>query len=276
MTAAAAPSAGPSSAIYAGVARHLRREPRRHAFTKGLFLLYLDLDELEAVLGSLPLCTLEGPGLVSFRRADYLGPPDLPLREAVLGRIEAATGLRPAGPLRMLTHLRFAGYVFNPVTFYYAFGADGTELEALVAEITNTPWGERHAYVLAARDAEREGPDLCWSFDKEFHVSPFHPMEQRYRWRFGVPAERLTVRMGSSEGGRQVFEAELELERRPLTPRSFLGALARHPALPQQVSAAIYFQALRLWLKRIPFHTHPSKRPAPSAARPRGAAGTPP
>ncbi len=248
------------SALYRGTARHLRRGPRRHAFEKGLYLLYLDLDELPAVLDALPLTRCERAAPCSFRRADYLGPAELPLKQAVLERIERHTGRRPAGPVRLLTHLRFLGYVFNPVSFYYAFAADGVRLEAIVAEITNTPWKERHAYVLPVEGAELRGDELCWSFDKEFHVSPFFPLEQRYAWRFTPPGERLAVHMTNLQGGAPVFEAGLELERRPLAPREYLRALARFPALPQQVSFTIYLQALRLWAKRTPFHVHPALR----------------
>lgn len=250
------------SALYRGVARHLRREPRRHAFEKGLYMLYLDLDELPAVLDALPLTRCERAAPCSFRRADYLGPRELPLKEALLERIERHTGRRPAGPVRLLTHLRFLGHVFNPVSFYYAFAADGIQLEAIVAEITNTPWNERHAYVLSAADAERQGGELCWSFDKVFHVSPFFPLEQRYAWRFGLPGERLAVHMTNLQGGAPVFAAGLALERRPLVAREYLAALARFPALPQQISLAIYLQAFCLWLKRTPFHVHPAQRAA--------------
>lgn len=249
-----------ASALYRGTVRHLRSAPKRHAFTRPLFVLYLDVDELLAVLDRLPLAAHERRALISFRRADYLGPHDVPLREAVLDRIETATGLRPRGPVRMLTHLRFAGHVFNPVTFYYAFAEDGEQLEAVVAEITNTPWKERHAYVLATRDAAREGDTFRWSFDKAFHVSPFHAMEQRYTWRFTVPGEHLRVHMTNAEHDHAVFEAELTLERTPLTARSFLAALLRFPLMSLQVVAAIHLHALLLWLKRVPFHVHPARR----------------
>ena len=99
------------------------------------------------------------------------------------------TGARPAGPIRLLTHLRYFGYSFNPVSFYYVFDATDTRVETIVAEITNTPWKERHAYVLPVAGAARAG-GRAWrfSFEKQFHVSPFMPMDMRYDWRFGAPA----------------------------------------------------------------------------------------
>jgi DUF1365 family protein len=175
----------------------------------------------------------------------------------VLDRIERDLGHRPAGAVRMLTHLRTFGYVFNPVTFYYAFGA-GERLEAVAAEITNTPWGERHTYVLDARGLD--APALRWRFRKGFHVSPFLDMDFDYDWRLSAPGEELEVHMSNLRDGRPVFEAGLLCRRRDLTARNLAVVLAKHPLLTQRISLVIYLQAALLWLKRVPFHVHPSKR----------------
>ena len=165
----------------------------------------------------------------------------------------------------MLTQLRTFGYVFNPVTFYYCF-SDDDELEAVVAEITNTPWNERHSYVLDARSSATAGGWMSWEFDKEFHVSPFFDMDQQYLWRFQVPGEELGVHMTNIEGGMPVFTAGLELQRKPFTSRAMALAMLRHPLQTVAVHLAIYWQAARLWAKRAPFFTHPDKRPtAPTA-----------
>lgn len=250
------------SAVYEGHVQHSRRGPRPHRFRYGLYLLYLDLGELEEVFRGRLLWSCERPNLMSFRRRDYLGGerPEVPLDEAVRDRVEAELGFRPAGPVRLLTQVRSLGYVFNPVSFYYCFGADGRTLEALVAEITNTPWKERHAYVLDARSGAgtRE-----WTFDKVFHVSPFFDMDHVYQWRFSEPGERLSVHMQNRARGATVFEAGLELQRHPLSGARLARVLARHPLMSMRVAFAIYWQALRLWLKRTPFFTHPSKRPSP-------------
>lgn len=247
-----------ASALYEGKVRHSRLAPRPHDFTYRLFMLYLDLGELPELFRRRWFWSVGRRNLAWFRRSDYLGPAEQPLKEAVLDRVEQELGRRPQGPVRMLSHVRTFGYVFNPVTFYFVHGA-GDELEAIVAEITNTPWRERHAYVLDARQGG-PGDELVWSFDKDFHVSPFFDMNQVYEWRFSRPAERLEVHMTNREAGRAVFHVGLSCRRRPLTGRVLAVALLRHPLLTLRLHAAIYWQAARLFWKRTPFFTHPKKR----------------
>jgi DUF1365 family protein len=253
------------SAIYEGRVRHHRFTPRDHAFGYGVYLSYLDLDEVERICASRWLWSSRRLNLIWFRRSDYLGPPDVPLSDAVRDRVEEELGRRPSGSIRMLTQLRTLGYVFNPVTFYYCFGDDDA-LEAVVAEITNTPWDERHSYVLDARASSSAAAGWRrWEFDKAFHVSPFFDMDQKYLWRFQVPGEELRVHMTNFEDGKPVFTAGLELRRRPLTSRSVALAMLRHPFHTAVVHLAIYWQAARLWAKRAPFFTHPDKRPSSPA-----------
>ncbi|KAA2286173.1 DUF1365 domain-containing protein [Arenimonas fontis] len=248
------------SAIYEGRLRHRRHLPRAHAFEYRVAQLYLDLDELGHVFDRRWLWSLERPNLAQFRRRDYLAPHDLPLAEAVRRRVHAATGERSAGPIRLLTHLRYFGYVFNPVSFYYCFDESGTQLRHLLAEITNTPWKERHAYVLpvAAAEADRSG-GYRWRFDKDFHVSPFVAMQRRYAWRFGFPGERLGVHMEVFDGERCEFDASLALARRPLDGPGLARVLVRYPLMTTRIIAAIHWQALRLWLKGVPVYDHPSR-----------------
>ena len=249
------------SAIYEGTVFHRRLGPRPHEFRQSLYLMYLDLEELPSVFAKRWFWSVDRPNLVSFRREDYLGPEGRPLRDAVLDRVENELGRRPAGPVRILTQVRTLGYAFNPVTFYYCHAANG-ELDAVVAEITNTPWKERHAYVLDAERASGGDERLRWSFDKDFHVSPFFAMDQVYDWAFGLPGENLSVQMTNREAGSPVFYAGFEGRRRPLSAGNLARMLLRHPLMPQRVHLAIYWQAFRLWLKRTPFFTHPDKRPA--------------
>ena len=241
-------------------------EPHPHEFSYPLFMVYLDLSELDEVFRGRLLWSTERPAVAWFRRADYLGDPEKPLHEEVRDVVAASGQPRPSGPVRMLTHLRYLGYVQNPVTFYYCFDATGDVVEAVVAEVTNTPWGERHAYVVGG-DAvadPKDGTDPGAvkmdpaTFPKAFHVSPFMPMDQEYHWAFTPPGAELGVHMENLYEGRKVFDATLRLRRREISGRSLAGALARHPWMTVRVASGIYAQALRLWLKRTPFFAHPS------------------
>lgn len=250
-----------NSAIYEGWVRHRRNTPRPHDFRYRMFQLYLDLSELDRVFAGRWFWSVDRRNLAQFRRADYLGDPALPLDTAVRDRVEAPLGRRPDGPIRVLTHGRYFGVVMNPVTFYYGFKADGHSLDWILAEITNTPWNERHAYLLPVDRAQRRGDSLHWDFDKAFHVSPFMAMQRQYHWAFQVPGESLRVHMDLLDGEAREFDATLVLERRPLDAHTLASCLARYPFITVKVAAAIYWQAARLWFKRIPFHPHPAASP---------------
>lgn len=248
------------SSIYAGQVSHRRFAPRQHAFAYRLFMLYLDLDELDQVFRGRWLWSTRRAAIACFRRRDHLGDPDLLLGDAVRDLVEQRTGARPTGPIRLLTHLRYFGYCFNPVSFYYCFDEAGN-LKTLVAEVNNTPWRERHVYVLDAADGEAI-ESMRHHVHKQFHVSPFMPMDIDYEWKFNKPGKRLSVYMKSLHQGRAVFDSVLDLKRRPIRGTTLAGVLARQPAMTARVIVAIYYQALRLALKRVPFHAHPRSRAA--------------
>lgn len=258
-----------TSAMYWGMVRHRRYEPREHAFSFPMFMMYLDLAEIPRVFDRRLLWSARRPAPARFRRRDYFGDSATPLDDAVRTRVQAETGRRPTGPIRLLTHLRYFGHCFNPVSFYYCFDDRGERVQAVMAEITNTPWKERHAYVLDA--CEGTGDDLRrrWRFVKSFHVSPFMPMDLGYDWTFSTPGERLFVHMNLTRPDARVFDATLLLRRREITGLSLAGALARYPALTLQVAGRIHFEALRLWFKRVPVHPHPRRASKAGKGAPR-------
>jgi DUF1365 family protein len=239
-----------SSCIYEGVIRHRRLEPRRE-FSHRLALAYLDLDEVPRLLDGRLVSAR--PGVVRFRRRDYLGDP--PLDRAVRELVRERTGERPAGPIRVLTQPRSFGHCFNPVSFYYCFDRAGERVQAVVAEVTNTPWGERHAYVLAAGDAS--GRVVKAQFEKAMHVSPFMGMHHRYDVRASTPGQTLSVHIGSSRAGTTVFDATLSLRRRELTRASLARTTVRYPFATVRVLALIYAHALGLKLAGARVYPHP-------------------
>ncbi len=249
------------SCIYSGHVRHRRFRPCGNAFRYAVFLMYLDLDELPHVFDGVPLWSVDRPNLACWRRRDYLGPRDLPIAEAVRYRVKHHTGQTVNGPVRMLCHLRYAGYCFNPVVFYYCFDRTDSHVETIVAEITNTPWGERHAYVLPECANQARGMLKRFVFPKAFHVSPFMPMDITYDWRFSQPGAVLAVHMEDHDAEGKIFDATVSLRRREIGRAALMRTLVAHPAMTLKVVTLIHWQALRLWRKRVPFIPHPARRP---------------
>lgn len=249
-----------ASCIYEGRVRHRRYGPRPHAFTYSLFMMCLDLDELPRLFEGRWLWSCEGPGLAQFRRRDHSGDPSTDLATHVRDMVERESGDRPRGPIRLVTHLRYFGHVFNPVSFYYCMDGAANRVEAIVAEVSNTPWREMHCYVLHRGMDIGRGGRMRYRFAKNFHVSPFMDMHQEYDWTFMAPGHRLAVHMENRERGELLFDATMNLERREISGASLARALALHPPMTIKVIGAIYWNALRLWAKRTPFFVHPSKR----------------
>jgi hypothetical protein len=249
-----------TSAIYAGEVRHRRFTPIEHAFRYRLCMLLLDVERIDELFRSSLLWSSRSPAPGWFRRADFLGDPAVPLAEAVRNLVASHTGRRPPGPVMLLANLRYFGVLMNPISCYYCYETDGETLAAVVAEVTSTPWSERHAYVLPASGS---GGLLKTDFAKAMHVSPFNPMCMRYHWKGRDPGARLGIHLESRMNGARVFDATLSLRRESLDRRALVRLLLwRFPLMSLRILGAIYLEALRLFIKRAPFYPHP----APPAA----------
>ena len=264
------------SAIYSGWIRHRRFEPIKNAFTYPIFMLYLDLDEITGLFRKKWYCSLERFNFVSFRRKDFFKPEEKDLKQSVIDHVteyynQEEIDLEDIASVRMLCHVRYLGCVFNPVVFYYCFGRDN-QLVAILAEITNTPWGERHSYVLPVLNSERfssisakqkgsnkNNRKYQFSFKKKFHVSPFNPMNMDYRWVFSEAKDEFIVHMDNfiqSKEADKHFDATLNLQRHDLI-QNLARILIKQPFMTLKVMVGIYWQAFKLWVKGSKFYDHP-------------------
>lgn len=254
------------SGLYEGTVRHRRLDTGggpTYEFRHGLFMAYVDLDELQQLEHG-RLCSARRTALARFRRSDHLGDPARPLQESVRALVEERTERRPEGPIGLLTHLRCFGHNFNPVSFYWCFEPDGERVQAVVAHVTNTPWGESHSYVLDAGESSDHGSVrlASGSFAKELHVSPLMGMGHTYELRVAEPGERVSVHISSALDDRPdaaFFDATLSLARREWDGRELRRLLARYPFQTAAILARIYGHAARLRLRGAAYHPHPDR-----------------
>jgi uncharacterized protein len=229
-------------------------------FRYPLFMAYLDLSELPRCFDGAWLWSARRPAPARFRRSDYLGDPSVPLSAAVRELVNERIGVNLEGPIRLLTHLRYFGKSFNPVSFYYCFSRDADRVVAVVADVTNTPWGEHHAYVMAVDSTADHGTvELMQArLPKQLHVSPLMGMDHVYDWRLTEPGKQLLVHIASSnQDGESMFDATLSLDRRQMTPTALRRVLLRYPFLTARILARIYTHALRLKLRGAKYFPHP-------------------
>lgn len=246
-----------NSCIYEGTIRHRRFRPVKNAFQYRMFMMYLDLAELDWVFDLHPFWSVEKSNVASFRRRDHLGDTSQSLLKSVRDRVAKESGQQPSGPIRLLTHLSYFGYRFNPVSFYYCFDASDQYVETVVAEINNTPWGEQHTYVLSEKMNEGSKDKKRFRFHKAFHVSPFMSMDHDYDWRFMPPGDGLTIHMENWEHQAHLFDATMVIKKKAITRWSLTRVLMQYPLMTLQVVGAIHWQALKLWRKKAPFYSHP-------------------
>ena len=252
-----------NSCLYEGWVRHRRYSPAEHRFTYPLFMLYLDLDEIDEVFGSSRFWSAERFNWASFRRADYFDPSTPDLKQAVINKVCTHSELEPRhiASVRVLTHVRYLVFDHNE------------NLLAVMPEVTNTPWKERHAYVLLAETSNTSPTPTNphyephrvhrhyreYRLSKAFHVSPFLPMDMDYRWVFGLPQPTLRIHLENHREQHKVFDATLVMEAAPINARAMRRALIRFPAMTVKVVMGIHWQAFKLWLKKVPFIPPPNK-----------------
>lgn len=247
------------SAIYEGVVSHRRYGNAEtnhvsHEFTQRLSLPLVFLDEVNLVTGLHPLWSIGRRNVAWMRRQDYLGDPDVSLEVAVRDEAERALGWRPGGPIAVLGHFRTWGKVSNPLCLFYCYESAGGRVEAIVAQVTNTPWGERHAYVIDTKS-------LSARMAKAMHVSPLMGMEQEYVFAWSEPGATLCFQVGNRVGGTRVHDASLKLDRRPIDRRELSRLLWRRGLDNYFVTLGIYVRALGLWFRGAKFHSHPEAPP---------------
>lgn len=241
------------SCIYKGQVSHQRHTPRFHGFTYSLFMMYVDLDELPSVFNKYLLWSFNKPNLASFYYKDHHGQGN-DLAKSIRSLVHKNTGERISGPIRLLTHMRYFGYVFNPLSMYFCYDETGENVTHVVAEVSNTPWKEQHCYVLKNSGNNKT---LSANHNKEFHVSPFMHMNMQYQWNIQLPDEHINIHIENWAKSEKIFDASMRLNKYEINSSNLARILINFPLMTLKVAALIHFEALKLWLKGIQYIPHP-------------------
>ncbi len=244
-----------NSCIFIGNVQHRRFVSKTHKFNYRLFMLYLDLAELDHVFNDYWLWSHKGFNLAAFKRNKYLGDPNESLLNSVKKLMAQQTNTVP-DKVCLLTNLAYYGYCFNPISLYFC--QQQNQLTHCIAEVTNTPWNEQHAYVLTANAVK---PDVyTMHFQKALHVSPFLTMDYEYRLQCKYTPQQIIVNIENWQNDACHFDATLSLQAKPINHRNLAKILLQFPFITGKIITAIHWQALRLWLKRVPIIAHPRRR----------------
>ncbi|AMG29227.1 DUF1365 domain-containing protein [Grimontia hollisae] len=241
-------NAASQSGLFVGSVRHRRFTPVEHVFSYPMFMPLIDLDDVDRLAASVKGFSTKKWGMASFYRPDYMeGREDT--KQAVQDKVVALTGKRFTGKVLALCHLRYFGLYFSPVNFYYLYDEEGN-WAYMLAEVSNTPWNQRHYYAVPA--------GKHWENDKAFHVSPFNPIDQKYVWKLRPLNKTAFVHLETHRGERE-FDATLAMIRKPFTSSELSKLIAKTPVMTVKVVVSIYWQALKLWIKGAPFYGHPEQ-----------------
>ena len=242
------------SLIFTGTVRHRRFTPKLHQFSYTLFMFCFDIDDLVHSFKNIKHVSIEQFNWFAFHRKNYMSHPDIPLDDYVRQLVVTKFDTLPKGKIYLLSNLSCLGYCFNPISLYFIFDETNQQLDYLILEVTNTPWGEKHNYVL--KSASSPTNDVYdFQFQKELHVSPFMAMNYAYQFNLKLTKEKIIIRMENQIDGKKDFDVTLTLTASDQKETVF----KHYPLITYKVTAAIYWQALKLWIKGVPFHTHPKR-----------------
>lgn len=240
--------------IFTGYVRHRRFYPKKHQFSYKLFMFCLDLANIQNLFKNIKQVSLETFNWFSFKRKNYLHQSPLPIDTYARQLVMRRYGVYPQGKIYLLTQLSCLGYCFNPISIYFIFDETHENLDYLILEVTNTPWGERHNYVLKHTNTPKNAT-YHYQFAKELHVSPFMSMHYSYQLHLKLQKEKIVLHMENHIDGKKDFDATLILKAQE--NGTIKKVLWHFPLITYKIAAAIYWQALQLWMKGVPFHAHP-------------------
>lgn len=242
-----------NSGIYIGQVRHRRFTPKSHEFNYKLYMLALDLDELDDVAKVSPWLGTSKFSPIKINPADYLKQErGESLKQRVCNKAKELGLAQEVDRVLMVAQVRCFGLYFSPINLFYCYH-DG-ECVSLLAEVSNTPWNQRHYYLIPMANGRAQN-------QKDFHVSPFMQLDMMYHWRLKAPNKRLMLHIENhqqNESAEKVFDATLSLQKQPLTASNVLHLLRQFPMMTATVVIGIYWQALKLFIKRVPFVAHPN------------------